>query len=623
MTGEAGKQKWNWIWPSVGATPVNHGLDPEIFDRTDCPYTETFVREAIQNSLDARRDENSPVVVRFSFHEENMSARQEAFLAEAMEHRARAERPVIEEWGQGVARWLVVEDFNAKGLAGALDDRMGDFWNYWLNFGISNKDGTQRGGRGIGRVTFLIASQMQTVIGYTRRQVDGLTAACGMCVLKPMMDGQRLLSTHAYMAKEILNDCVYDLHQPPVHEQLVSAFKLEGYQNPERDSGLALIIPYPHTELTAEGILASSIDHFAPAIMSGSLVIEADGERLDADTISAVAAKVTKNIRSEAVRSDVARYLSLIQLGLNSTPVRLPAAEGADLTLEGARSTEILQKIQTRVLNEDPVVLEIPMPLVQHDKAQEVTLTAVAQRTPANKPPIDRLFREGMALPDTRAKSPGDLDMILLVHDGDLATYLNLCEGKAHLDLQDNKEIRAKLVERGYLSGRTPYRTMRFVRSLPTTLRQLLTPETDEPDASVFDSFFSIPSDKPGKSTGDGKDKPPPPPPPPPEPRIRVFNVTQLKDGLAVTANPEFKDWPVSVTIGLAYADGSRKPSWSEYDFRLEDMPMEHANCDIMIAANKIKATDCGPETEIRITGFDTKRELDATIRPTKNAQKN
>ena len=108
MTGEAGKQKWNWIWPSVGATPVNHGLDPEIFDRTDCPYTETFVREAIQNSLDARRDENSPVVVRFSFHEENMSARQEAFLAEAMEHRARAERPVIEEWGQGVARWLVL-----------------------------------------------------------------------------------------------------------------------------------------------------------------------------------------------------------------------------------------------------------------------------------------------------------------------------------------------------------------------------------------------------------------------------------------------------------------------------------------------------------------------------------
>jgi hypothetical protein len=60
---------WSWIWPSVGPTPTNDDLNSEMFDRADYPYTDTFVREAIQNSLDARLDENEPVVIRFNFHE--------------------------------------------------------------------------------------------------------------------------------------------------------------------------------------------------------------------------------------------------------------------------------------------------------------------------------------------------------------------------------------------------------------------------------------------------------------------------------------------------------------------------------------------------------------------------
>ena len=66
--------------------------------------------------------------------------------------------------------------------------RTSDFWNYWLNFGISNKDGSGRGGRGIGRVTFLIASRLQSVIGYTRRSTDGTSAICGMSVLRAKED---------------------------------------------------------------------------------------------------------------------------------------------------------------------------------------------------------------------------------------------------------------------------------------------------------------------------------------------------------------------------------------------------------------------------------------------------
>ncbi|MDP1932309.1 MAG: hypothetical protein Q8L60_12715, partial [Gammaproteobacteria bacterium] len=169
---------WGWIWPRVGATPVSQNTDSEMFDRMDYPYMETFVREAIQNTLDARLDLERPAVIHFKFHSGSMAALR-PFLEGAVSLREAAGLPVPQEWHRDDISWLTIEDFNTKGLDGDLADRSGNFWNYWLNFGLSNKDGHGRGGRGIGRVTFLIASRMQAVVGFTRRKVDGRTAACG------------------------------------------------------------------------------------------------------------------------------------------------------------------------------------------------------------------------------------------------------------------------------------------------------------------------------------------------------------------------------------------------------------------------------------------------------------
>src|SRR5690606_15081025 len=138
-------QSWSWIWPSVGATPIHQGLDSEMFDRTDYPYSETFVREAIQNSLDARLDPAKPVVVNFTFHSNGIGPRRQ-FLEQVMNHREKAGLEIPREWKDGNVRWLVVEDFNSKGLGGDLGSRVSDFWNYWLNFGLTNKDGSGRGG---------------------------------------------------------------------------------------------------------------------------------------------------------------------------------------------------------------------------------------------------------------------------------------------------------------------------------------------------------------------------------------------------------------------------------------------------------------------------------------------
>ena len=603
---------WSWIWPNVGATPIHQGLDSEMFDRTDYPYSETFVREAIQNSLDARLDPERPVHVNFTFHSDGIGPRR-AFLEQVMDHRKKAGLEIPPEWSSGHVRWLVVEDFNSNGLGGNLSSRTSDFWNYWLNFGLSNKDGSGRGGRGIGRVTFLIASRLQCVIGYTRRVCDGSTAVCGMAVLQVQADGDDLKSTHAHLAKDERGN-IYSLHNSPeFHSRTSSAFVFTGYEG-EYDTGLGLAILYPHSELQADGILAAAIENFAPAVMNGTLVLNVDGRVLDAASIDEIAIEVAENLNDEGIKADVTRYLGLLRRTQTETsPHMITLPNTAKNALEQLRQTPDIVSLQRKVSDDQDVVLEIVFPLERNGVTKSVSVRSAIGPTASTRP-VDRLFREGMSLPEVKANSPGELDLVTLVPEGELATYLNFCEGKAHLDLLESKDVIQKLKDQGFDGPRTK----RLVKHLPTNLRLLLTPDVTAPDSHVFDTYFSKASAKPGRKKR--PQRPDEPPEPLPQPKPPVFKVDMLADGLRITANPDFADWPANVTVRLAYADGSRRPPWSPFDFRIKDLNVYHADCDLTTERNMLRALNCGPETRIEIKGFDTNRELDTSIRSWKNA---
>jgi hypothetical protein len=614
---------WDWVWPKVGSAPITQGLDTEMFDRVDYPYSETFVREAVQNSLDARLDPGQPVIISFRFHRSGVSGVR-PFLSEAIKLREAAGLSIPEEWLHGKIKWLTIEDFNAKGLLGNLTLRTSDFWNYWLNFGVSNKDGSGRGGRGIGRVTFLIASRMQTVIGLTRRCTDGRTVACGMSVLRLCEHQGRFRTTHAYLASEEDEpNSVFRLHDSDKFvRDLESSFAFSGYAQAPYTSGLALAIPYPHSELGPDGILASTIEHFAPAIMDGSLVVKVDSEQLDAQSIQEIANRVARKIHSDAIREDVPRYLGLIGAGLtgdlHDLTVTKPAAG-----LKVLRDQDWVPALQARVEAGDAVALRITLPLERNAMVTNVSIKAVIAAAPRGKAAIDRLYREGMSLPDVKARNPGELDTIIMVDDPHLATYLNLCEGKAHLDLLESTEVRAKLSERGY---DTNFAVKRFVKNLPAELRKFLTREVTEPDANVFDTYFAVPTDEQGKALGKGpkgkvvKVKPVVDPPPP---RIPALIVDTLADGFKIRANPKFSEWPVNFSLRIAYADGTRRPPWTKFDFQPSDLKVASQGCDVSFTDNKLQARNCEGEFSVEITGFDSNRELDTRIRSWKNAQEN
>ena len=499
------ERDWGWMWPKVGPTPISQGLDSEMFDRPDFPYSDTFVREAIQNSLDAKRSDRA-VEMGFTFYEDDTN-RQMHFLRPVMKLRQEAGLEVPEDWRRNRVRWVVVEDSNTTGLRGDLTKRKSDFWNYWLNFGVSNKTGPGRGGRGIGRVTFLIASQIQSVIGYTRRLDDWQQAVCGMAVLPPLADENNPRATHAYLAKEPM-ESVWKLHEAErIVEDARQAFSLPNYEN-QQSSGLALAIPYPHPELEPDGILATAIENFAPAIMSDTLVLRVNGARLDSENIDQTASSVSNRMRDPAIREDPARFLSLIRCALGDEPLKTAYIDGANRD-ELKRFRIAHGREWSRLLeNREHAPVAVEFPVTRRGTVTTGCVKAAIAATPPSKSPIDRFFREGMSLPFVRSATPGEYDLILLVERGQLAEYLNLCEGKAHLDLSESKEIRRKLTSEGFAGGP---RVKRLVKALPDGLRFLVSPDDSEPSRDVFSTFFSVADrKKPGKG--------PPPPPPPPFP---------------------------------------------------------------------------------------------------------
>ncbi len=71
----------------------------------------------------------------------------------------------------------------------------------------------------------------------------------------------------------------------------------------------------------------------------------------------------------------------------------------------------------------------------------------------------------------------------------------------------------------------------------------------------------------------------------------------------------------------MAYADGTRSPAWSSFDFAPSDLVTTATGCSPTFVKNKLTAKDCEAGFSIEVAGFDARRELDTHIKAWKNAQ--
>ena len=292
------------IWRFARMAPAEINQDPvqgEFFSRTaDLPGR--LVREAIQNSLDARHGSET-VRVRFVFSGNQGAlniARAAPYLegllpyveassvdtdmpevgdAIEFEEEASALEGAVKCFEKPMT-YLAVEDFGTKGLIGNTSanrprEEGNDFWGFFRSIGISPKGDSAGGSWGLGKWVFPDASVINSYLGITqRRHEENRWLLMGMAALRTHLLNEAKYRPYGFFA---LASDRSDEHWLPLpiddDDEILEAcgdFGLERIDGP----GLSVIIPYPKQELKPSAIASSVCVHYFLPIARGDLVVE-------------------------------------------------------------------------------------------------------------------------------------------------------------------------------------------------------------------------------------------------------------------------------------------------------------------------------------------------------------
>ena len=191
-----------WQWPKNNGSDTHDGILSGKLGNHD--FIVSAVREAVQNTIDATerywdeqeegsRPEEPTSEIHFQFDSVSSGGDTSQWFSGLEDYREHLhttsvehQRKYAESFDFKESSWLKIQDSNTGGLQGDHKDRASDFWNFFLNWGKSNKRGKEQrrqtlGAKGIGRIAFQTLSKLATVFVFTKRQ--DTTLMCGKAML--------------------------------------------------------------------------------------------------------------------------------------------------------------------------------------------------------------------------------------------------------------------------------------------------------------------------------------------------------------------------------------------------------------------------------------------------------
>ena len=284
-----------WRFARMSPSQVNQDPVQGEFFTAAADLPDRLVREAIQNSLDARRGD-STVRVRFAFSGQQNAlppqlarryldglARHIGAVASADATAGGAEAAAMSaalECLDGPMTYLTVGDSGTTGLLGVVDanrerEAGNDFWGFFRSVGISPKGEDSGGSWGLGKWVFPDASSINAYLGVTRRDGEDRDLLMGMAMLKThhVGDGMKYPPYGYFAAASGADD---DEWLPlPVESGGSSnglvAKAIEDFSLDRRleGPGLSVVVPYPRE--TAEGDDEAAL---TPATIARAVVIQ-------------------------------------------------------------------------------------------------------------------------------------------------------------------------------------------------------------------------------------------------------------------------------------------------------------------------------------------------------------
>lgn len=589
------------------------------FDNDDVNISETIVREAVQNSLDAAASDITTVEVHFRLHS-NLSPTGRRLFREVLKDQlvhARAAGLDLDNADFSNPSALVIEDFGTRGLTGSISAKdEGNFSDFWRRHGKSHKSGRSRGRWGLGKLVYSSTSIVGAFFGVTRRQGETLDLLMGQTVLNLRNIEGITYPPHGFFCDLENKDDPYlkipvPVKDPDFVSEFIDAFEL-GRRN---GSGLSIVIPFPSPSISLEGMIGISIANYFYPVITKKLVLKFNDFVVDHKNVRKLAHEYASNhFHQIDALFDFIEEASQRQAEV-MWAMRPSWAEDCALS-EDDFEPIVLDQIRSRFSEGELVGLNLPITLIKKNGRQVSTsFSAFIKRPKELLKGIDLYVRGGLTLPAEAKFRERRALAVLVAEDEAICDFLGDAENAAHTMWTTNTEKLRK-------NYRNTQPAVTMIKKSLVQLYDLLAEVTEEVDEEALTQFFwyQEPEKKGGKKR---KKQPGPVIPPALQKRPPRFAISRASRGFSLSAGEGLStvQLPLEVRIKVAYdvSRGDAFSKWSPYDFDVKNR--KEISCALSGGVRLLSAEGQEWELEIvsspfefAVSGFDENRDLKVRI---------
>ncbi|SIQ49303.1 hypothetical protein [Marinobacterium stanieri] len=588
------------------------------FSNDEVELSETIIREAIQNSLDAAADDPPKVHVSIRM-QTTKDGLDKSFLAGILDEQlvhARAADLDLSEVPFDSPSALLIEDFGTKGLTGCVSSKDNDnFSDFWRRHGKSHKTGKSRGRWGLGKLVYSATSQVGVFFGLTLRDGDSMPHLMGQTVLKLRQVDSYEYPPHAFFAHvENEGDRLKEFPVPGKDQDEVDTFIQQfGVQRSPGQNGLSIIIPFPNPNFHIGAMIGTAIANYFYPIITKQLTLRFDHLEVNSSNVRELAYEHAKD-----KFADIDALFDFIEEAYKLEDKEIQ--EMRPSWLDDGRldeedfEPEVLDSIRTRYVEGQLVSLRLPITLKQKNGNQVSTYFSIFLKKPtALNKGIDLYVRGGLTLPGEEKFRDRKALGAMIADDDEICSFLGYAENAAHTKWVGSAE---KLKQR----YKSPNKPIQAIKQSLVQLYDLLSEEIEEVDEQALRNFFWV--DEP-EADGPSQKKPkktPIPIPPEHKPRPRHFSISKIEGGFSVVtpkdANTE--NYPQTVKIEVAYDVGAGNPfkKYSPHDFKLGQggnlkIALTKGTGKIVSRAENTMLVEVeSPPFGLHVTGFDDNRDV-------------
>lgn len=278
-----------WSFPSNNGGDVN-GISNAGIETFQGTRIKSLAREICQNSLDARVDQTSPVLVEFSSFDLERSkipgidSLQDAFNRGYDFWKCQNSKKAVDFYTEALRLLgganiplLRVSDFNTSGLQGSHAEYNSPWCNLTKSSGASDKAGSAGGSFGIGKFAPFACSKFRTVF-YSTLDIEGVEAYQGISRITSFkIDTGEITTGVGYYGGDGNTPIYSQFHLDPSFARTAGKPGTDIY-----------IVGFKTNDEWKSDIVASVIDGFLYAIFTEKLVVKVDDITICKDTLAEI-----------------------------------------------------------------------------------------------------------------------------------------------------------------------------------------------------------------------------------------------------------------------------------------------------------------------------------------------